>query len=100
MKTVLRVAPLAVALTGMAALAMLIIDPALPGHRIEPWVSTPPQDLAFVTGFHCKLAADRQRDFGTPIPPECANSRWNAIINPPPPGDAPPPPAAPGPASP
>ena len=82
----------------MAALAgaVLIVAPALPGHRIEPWVSTQPQNLAFVTGFHCKLAADRHRDFGTPIPPECANSRWNPTIDPPP-GDAPPPDDAPPP---
>jgi hypothetical protein len=78
---------------GTAALAgaVLIVGPALPGHRIEPWVSTQPENLAFVTGFHCNAAAKRQRDFGTPIPPECANSRWNAILNPPPPGEDPPP---------
>jgi hypothetical protein len=79
---------------GTAALAgaVLIVGPALPEHRIEPWVSTQPQNLAFVTGLnHCHAAARRLRDFGTPIPPECANSGWNAYVNPPPPGEDPPP---------
>jgi hypothetical protein len=80
---------------GMAVLAgaPLIVSSALPGHRIEPWVSTQPQNLAFVTGLnHCHAAARRLRDFATPIPPECVNSGWNAIVNPPPPGENPPPP--------
>jgi hypothetical protein len=91
MKTAVRAILLATSLAGVAAPVALIVGPALPGHRIEPWVSKQPQNLAFVTGFHCNASAKRQRDFGTPIPSECANSRWNAIINPPP-GDAPPPP--------
>jgi hypothetical protein len=90
MATAARAILLAASLAGVAAPIALIVGPALPGHRVEPWVSKQPQNLAFVTGFHCKLAADRQRDFGTPIPPECANSRWNPINNPPPPNDAPP----------
>jgi hypothetical protein len=96
MKTAVRAILLAASLAGVAAPVALIVGAALPGHRIEPWVSTQAQNLAFVTGFHCKLAADRHRDFGTPIPPECANSRWNPTIDPPP-GDAPPPDDAPPP---
>jgi hypothetical protein len=44
---------------GRAALtgAVLIVGPALPGHRIELWVSTQPQNLAFITGFCCKASA-------------------------------------------
>ncbi len=37
---------------GTAALAgaVLIVAPALPGHRVKPWFSTQPQNLASVTG--------------------------------------------------
>jgi hypothetical protein len=71
-------------------LAASITAPAT--AHADPWFSTPPQNRAFVTGLnHCHAAARRLRDFGTPIPLECANSGWNAIVNPPPPGDAPPP---------
>jgi hypothetical protein len=69
MNTAVR-AMFVVPFAGAAALALLIAGPALAGHRIESWVSTPPRNLAFVTGFHCNAAAKRERDFGTPIPPE------------------------------
>lgn len=92
-------------LAGAGVFAVLLVSLAMPGHRMEPWVSTQPQNLAFVTGLnHCHAAARRYRDFDTPIPPECATSPWNARVNPPPPGDddappppgdAPPPPAVP-----
>jgi hypothetical protein len=86
MKTAAKAILLATSLAGVAAPVALIVDQALPGHHLESWISTQPQ-----TGpSYCHLAARHYRDFGTPIPPECANSGWNAIVNPPPPGDAPP----------
>jgi hypothetical protein len=96
--TAARAILLATSLAGVAAPVALIVDQALPGHA-ESWIPTQPQ-----TGpSYCHRAARHQRDFGTPVPPECANSAWNDIVSPPPPGDAPPPddaPDAPAPASP
>ena len=86
MKSAAAAMILAVTLAGLTSSAALIVGPALPGHRTEPWVSTQPQNLAFVTGFRCNAAAKRQRDIGTPVPPGCVNrAGFNGLL--PPPGD-------------
>jgi hypothetical protein len=95
MKAAVRVMLLAVFLAAAAAPAALIIGPALPGHLVAPWwISAQPHSQAAVFGpSHCHKAARHHRanpDYV--IPPECVNSAWNAVVSPPPPGDAPPPP--------
>jgi hypothetical protein len=94
MKAAVRVRLLAAFLAGVAALAALIVGPALPGHLVSTgWVSATPHSQAAVFGpSHCHKAARHHRD--NPdyvIPPECVDSMWNNIVSPPP-GDAPPPP--------
>jgi hypothetical protein len=86
MKTAAKAILLATSLAGVAAPVALIVDQALPGRRIESWISTQPQ-----TGpSHCHKAARHRRDDPDyQIPPECANSMWNDIVSPPP-GEAPP----------